>query len=170
MIKILISACLLGYTVRYDGRRIQTIDNMLNQWHKNKMLLPFCPEVAGGLPVPRLPAEIEKGDGNSVLKRDARVINNSGLDVTDCFIKGAQKALEEIQTNGIIIAILKDGSPSCGSSYIYDGSFSGVRKTGSGVAAALLENNGINVFGEHEIQKAVDCLDLFLKKNKEIHI
>jgi uncharacterized protein YbbK (DUF523 family) len=89
-----------------------------------------------------------------------KVINIKGQDVTKYFLDGAQKALELSSLLGISLAILKEGSPSCGSNYIYDGSFSGIKKPGKGVTAALLEENGIRVFSEREIFKVEKYLKL----------
>ncbi|MBW2325389.1 MAG: DUF523 domain-containing protein [Deltaproteobacteria bacterium] len=120
--------------------------------------MPFCPEVAGGLSIPRPCSEILDGDGKKVLRGDARVINVHGEDVTESFLKGAQKAMELARSMKIHMAVLKDGSPSCGSAYIYDGRFAGVKKPGKGVTAALFEENDIRVFSEGEIPKASEYL------------
>ncbi len=155
---ILVSACLLGEPVRYDGRTIQYKHALMDKWQKGEQVLSFCPETAGGLPVPRPRAEIIGCDGNSVIRGNAKVIAYEGNDVTTEFIKGAQSALNAAKQKSIKVAILKDGSPSCGSSYIYDGRFSKTRINGKGVTTALLENNGIRVFSEHEIEKAAELL------------
>ena len=110
--------------------------------------VPVCPECMGGLPTPRIPAEIAGGSGEDVLSGKARVIASDGkvrLDVTDAFVKGAEKALQAALEAGADEAILKANSPSCGFGTIYDGTFSGARKDGNGVAAALLSANGIKV-------------------------
>ncbi|MEJ2656082.1 MAG: DUF523 domain-containing protein [Desulfobacterales bacterium] len=154
MKKVLISACLLGDPVRYNGTAKIFEDHILNLWTKDGRLVPFCPEVAGGLPIPRPRAEIFNGDGYTVLDGRTGVININGQDVTNCFLAGAYKALELARFYKINIAVFKEGSPSCGSNHIYDGSFSGIKKPGKGVAAALLEKNGIRVFSEREISGA----------------
>lgn len=151
---ILISACLAGDRVRYDGKVIAFRHPLLDQWHKKGCLYKFCPEVEGGLPVPRPPAEIVQGNGNAVLQGAAAIYTQAGVDVTAFFLKGAQKALDFAERLGIHIAILKQGSPSCGSAHVYDGSFSRTRKPGQGVAAALLAAKGIAVFAENEIELA----------------
>lgn len=156
--KILVSACLLGNKVRYDANDVPTESELLDQWNSEGKLIPFCPEVAGGLSVPRLPAEIQSDDGNAVLDGTAKVFDNQGNDVSENFINGANKALETAQANNVKVAILKEKSPSCGSSFIYDGTFASVRKIGQGVTTALLERNGIKVFSDLEIEKAAEYL------------
>ncbi len=159
MNKILVSACLLGNKVRYDANDVPTESNLLDRWNSEGRLIAFCPEVAGGLSVPRLPAEIQNDDGGAVLDGTAKVFDNQGNDVSENFINGAKKALETAQSNNAGIAILKEKSPSCGSSFIYDGTFSSVRKIGQGVTTALLERNGIKVFSDLEIESAAEYLE-----------
>ena len=159
MNKILVSACLLGNKVRYDSNDVPTESNLLDEWNSEGRLIAFCPEVAGGLSVPRLPAEIRSEDGNAVLDGTAKVFDNQGNDVSENFINGAKKALETAQNNQVKVAILKEKSPSCGSSFIYDGTFASVRKVGQGVTTALLERNGIKVFSDLEIEKAAEFFE-----------
>ena len=139
MEKILISACLIGDKTRYDGKSNYNpkIVDLLEKYE----LVPFCPEVEGGLSIPRSPSERKKD----------RVINKEGKDVTKYFIKGAELALNICQYLGIRIAILKEKSPSCGVNQIYDGSFSNKLKSGSGVTTDLLKRKGIKVISEEEI-------------------
>jgi uncharacterized protein YbbK (DUF523 family) len=159
MNKLLVSACLMGEHVRYNGGSVKIFDRRpLEYWHCEERVVPFCPEVAGGLSVPRPCSEISDGNGKKVLCGDARVINIHGDDVTKSFLKGAQKAVELARAMNIRMAVLKDGSPSCGSAYIYDGRFTGIKKPGKGVTAALLEENDIRVFSEREIPKASEYL------------
>jgi uncharacterized protein YbbK (DUF523 family) len=159
MEKILISACLLGQIVRYDGKEISLENPQLKRWHKEGRLITVCPEVNGGLPVPRPAAEIINGEGRSVLSGRARLQTINGTDVTENFLKGAFDALTTARQFDIKIAILKENSPSCGSSFIYDGTFSGTKKPGKGVTTALLEENGIRVFNENEIREAATYLN-----------
>jgi uncharacterized protein YbbK (DUF523 family) len=158
MVRIFISACLLGEPVRYDGQAAGIDDSRLLRWRKEGRLVSICPEVAGGLPVPRGRAEISGGDGDGVLEGTACVFSLSGKDLTDSFITGAHRALETSISNHVGIAILTEKSPSCGSSVIYNGHFSGVRRLGAGVTAALLKQNGIRVFSQHRIFEAETCL------------
>lgn len=155
MVRILVSSCLSGERVRYDGATDGCKDSILVRWRQQGHMLVFCPEVAGGLSVPRPPAEIiGKGGGSAVIEGRAKVINRHGRDVTEHFFDGAQKALEKALFWGVKVAVMKDGSPSCGSSYIYDGSFTGGRTAGQGVTAALLGQMGIRVFSERQIAQA----------------
>jgi len=158
MNKILVSACLIGENVRYNGRVKVNETGWLKDWKRRGRLVAFCPEVAGGLPVPRPCSEISGHDGRTVLYGDAKVMNIKGKDVTQYFLTGAQKALELARLHNIKLAVLKDGSPSCGSTYIYDGSFSGIKKPGKGVTTVLLQENNIRVFSEWEISNAVEYL------------
>ncbi len=155
-LKILISACLLGHAVRYDGKGKPLAHAAIERWKQEGRLVTICPEMAGGMAVPRPPAEIENGaSGLDVLEGRARVIEITGGDVTSQFIDGAQKALAFAKNNGCAYALLIDGSPSCGSVAIYDGSFSGRKQAGNGVTAALLAQAGIAVFSPANI----DALD-----------
>lgn len=152
MEQILISACLLGQPVRYDGRSCPFECSLLSLWQAKGLLVPVCPEMDGGLPVPRPPAEITPGGGPGVWAGTARVMTRQA-DVTDFFIKGAQAALDKAVACGIKTALLKQKSPSCGSCRIYDGSFSGSLVDGMGVTTALLRQNDIMVFGEDQIDQ-----------------
>jgi uncharacterized protein YbbK (DUF523 family) len=154
MNKILVSACLLGEPVRYHGGDAVCRHAILLRWRDEGRLVPICPEVWGGLPVPRPAAEIRGGGGGAVLDGLGRVVDQGGRDVTDLFLKGARLALEAAEREGVRLAILKDKSPSCGSRTVYDGTFSGTFRPGSGVTAALLERHGIRVFTEAEIPAA----------------
>lgn len=152
--KVLVSACLLGEKVRYHGGDARCAHAILARWRDEGRLVPFCPEVAGGLPVPRPAAEIERADGRTVLLGDARVLTRGGADVSGHFLEGARQAAALAAREGIRVAVLKEGSPSCGSGFVYDGSFSGARRPGKGVTAALLEEQGLRVFAEHELEDA----------------
>ncbi len=159
MIKILISACLMGERVRYDGSAGAYQNIFLQKWQAEGRLLNFCPEVAGGLPVPRSRAEIIGGDGFSVVQGYAKVKTINGRDVTRFYLAGAQKALTAVDKHGIRLAVMKEKSPSCGSVFVHDGRFSGRLIKGRGVAAALLEKKGIRVFGESQIDEAMVYLE-----------
>lgn len=146
--KILISACLLGMPVRYDGQSKGVVSNWLQGLGAEGRLLPFCPEVAGGLPTPRPPAE----------RQGERVITQGGEDVTTEFLRGAQLALALCQREGIRLALLKEGSPSCGSGRIYNGQFTGVSMAGEGCTTALLRRHGIDVFSEDQLAQLAERL------------
>jgi len=158
MEKMLVSACLVGERVRYNGIVKNVESHLLKSWNRLGWVVAICPEVAGGLPVPRPSSEISGGDGNQVLNGHKKITNIKGQDVTQYFLDGAQKALELANLLGIRLAILKEGSPSCGSNYIYDGSFSGIKTSGKGVTAALLEENGIRVFSEQDLSNVAKYL------------
>lgn len=138
--KIMISACLLGVCCRYDGggKRVEALERLKERYH----LIPVCPEVMGGLPTPRPPAELLKG----------RVVSCEGKDVTACFERGANEALKLAKLFDCRKAVLKERSPSCGWGTIYDGSFSGRLVPGGGVCAKLLNANGIEIIGESAIE------------------
>ncbi len=160
MINIIVSACLLGENVRYNGRILHYQDTVLQKWLDEGRVFGFCPETAGGLSIPRSPSEIEDGSGIDVLNGQTRVMSIDGQDNTAYFINGAKKALNILESNRIGIAVLKNGSPSCGSTYIYNGEFTGTRIDGKGVLTAFLEKSGIRVFNEKTIQQADDWLEV----------
>jgi uncharacterized protein YbbK (DUF523 family) len=157
--KILISACLIGQKVRYNGGHQRLEHPLISAWQASGRLVPCCPEVLGGLPIPRPPAQIVGGDGDRVLRGEANVRTAAGADVTPAFIEGAKATLTLTQRHAIRVAILCQRSPSCGSRQIYNGRFDGVLIPGLGVTAALLKANGIAVFGPEEIDAAARRLD-----------
>jgi len=155
---LLVSACLLGDRVRYDGKAKRLAHGGLQQLQAAGRVVPFCPEVAGGLPVPRAAAEIVGGDGADVIAGRATVQTGKGEDVSRYFLAGAEQALALCQQHGIETALLSEGSPSCGSSRIYDGSFTRNAIAASGVTSALLGQYGIRVFSQHQIDAAIRSL------------
>jgi uncharacterized protein YbbK (DUF523 family) len=158
---ILVSACLLGEKVRYNGGDKRCDDPILQRWLQEGRVVPVCPEVAGGLPTPRAPAEIAEGAGGlEVLRQAARVMDATGRDVSEQFRQGAGQALQLIRSKGIRIAILKEGSPSCGTGYTYDGSFTGKKVEQPGVAAGGLREAGVRVFNEAQLCQADKLLKL----------
>jgi uncharacterized protein YbbK (DUF523 family) len=159
MVRVLVSACLLGEKVRYNGNAATSSSPVLMKWLAERRIVPFCPELAGGLSVPRPPAEIQGAGGRATLNGTARVVTVHGVDVTESFLQGARLAVDRATTEGVGLAVLKDGSPSCGSGFIYDGSFSGVRIPQQGVTAALFEALGIRVFSEQQLDAAALYLD-----------
>lgn len=138
---IIISACLTGCNCRYDGKCKNTID--LTKLKERHTLFPVCPEVDGGLSVPRSPAEIQ----------GTRVINAKGRDVTEEYTKGAQAALKTAKEHNCTAALLKARSPSCGKGEIYDGSFTKKLVPGNGILVQMLIKEGITVYTEQEINK-----------------
>lgn len=153
---ILVSACLAGEAVRYDGRHClqESIAKLVAQ---GKAVM-VCPEVMGGLPTPREPAEIVGGTGEDVLDGRAKVIDRTGKDVTAMYLQGAYAALELARKWSATRIVLKENSPSCGSSAIYDGSFSGQKVPGLGVTAALLRREGFDVVSEEALAAGVAAL------------
>lgn len=159
MHRILVSRCLLGHRVRYDGGAHGPYD-LLQQWLDEGRVVALCPEVAGGLSTPRPPAEIAGGQGAQVLDGRLPVLTIDGADVTSAFVAGAQQALALVHEHGIRLALLKARSPSCGNLENYDGSFSGVRVAGEGVTAALLRRAGVQVFNEQQLDEARQALQV----------
>ncbi|MFW0759324.1 DUF523 domain-containing protein [Pseudomonas sp. H11T01] len=157
MQKVLVSRCLLGHRVRYDGGASGPFDQ-LEQWIAEGRVVALCPEVAGGLPTPRPAAEIPGGQGVKVLDGSAQVLTAGGEDVSAEFLSGARQALALVEQHGIRIAVLKANSPSCGNLLTYDGTFGGVKVSGEGVTAALLTRNGVRVFSELELPEATAAL------------
>ncbi|SCB59779.1 Uncharacterized conserved protein YbbK, DUF523 family [Rhizobium aethiopicum] len=157
--KILVSACLMGHAVRYDGRAKPLLHPAIETWRAEGRLVTICPEMSAGMQVPRPPAEIADGaTGEEVLAGGARVVELTGGDVTAEFLQAAENAVALARQTGCRYALLIDGSPSCGSGFIYDGSFSGRRQAGTGVTAAALKAAGVEVFSDSEIDQLLDRL------------
>ncbi len=159
MEKILVSACLSGERVRYDNRLAGLENPVFLEWKEKGLLVKVCPEVEGGLSVPRLPVQIYGGSGCDVLEGKARVLTADGQDHTSVFIRGAERCLNIIKAHGVRYALLKEKSPSCGSHYIYDGTFSRKLVPGSGVTTALLRLNNVRIFSETEIDYLASILN-----------
>ncbi|MCQ2742244.1 MAG: DUF523 domain-containing protein [Bacilli bacterium] len=155
MEKILISACLLGDKCTYNLK--DNYRREVEELKKRFLLVPFCPEVEGGLPTPRKPSE-QKG---------SKVIMEDGTDVTRFFNDGAQKALKVCKFHGIRIAILKEKSPSCGTHFVYNGTFSHTIVDGKGVTARLLESYGISCYSEDQISWLLASMDAKESAEKE---
>ena len=118
------------------------------------------PELLGGLPVPRLPAEIEPGhDGASVLSGQGRILDLHGGDVTEAFLLGAKLAVDQAHKHGCTFALLTEGSPSCGTDMIYSGHHDGVRRAGMGVVTAALTQAGVQVFSSEQIEELASLID-----------
>lgn len=146
---LLVSACLAGCACRFDGRAKP--QPQVQRLVERGGAVAVCPEVAGGLDTPRRPAEIVDGDGDDVLDGRARVVDDTGCDVTDAHLDGAAEAVRAAREAGAREAVLKEGSPSCGPSERYDGTFSGVRRLGQGVTAAALRRAGVAVRSEADL-------------------
>ena len=150
MERILISACLMGRPVRYNGSdKGHDAVSIVARWQDEGRLVLLCPEVAVGFPTPRPPAEIvgtsNKHDGDTVLSGGARVKEDTGADVSELYFQAAQETVTFAQRHGCQHAVLTDGSPSCGATYIYDGSLTGNRKQGVVTTTAALQRAGIRV-------------------------
>lgn len=139
----LVSACLLGVNCNFEAKN--WLNPQLREEFLRGELFPVCPEVLGGLSVPRVPAEIVGGDGSDVLEGEAKVMNMEGVDVTAQFVEGAKRTLQIAQAVGAKEALFIEKSPSCGLGKIFDGTFTERFKAGDGVTAALLKKNGIKV-------------------------
>lgn len=140
--KILVSHCFLGEPCRYDGQC--RMDRQVIQLHRaGHDLIPVCPELLGGLDVPRPPAEIQP---------DGRVVTQDGVDVTAAYRAGAERTLEIAREHGCTTAVLKARSPSCGCGEVYDGSFTHTLTSGWGVTARLLSDAGLEVMDEEHLQ------------------
>jgi uncharacterized protein YbbK (DUF523 family) len=165
--KILVSSCLLGEDTRYDGANSSVAMNPKFKFSQKELFMDImceneifsvCPEVAGGLGIPRNKAEIVSQN------KPFKVLDLEQNDVTINFLLGAKKALDICLENNIKVALFKSKSPSCGNTAIYDGTFSENLVEGKGLSARLLEENGIKVFNEHELEK----LKKFIKKNRSL--
>ena len=145
--KVVVSACLLGENCKYNGGNngVEALEQTLRELGFE--ILSFCPECAGGLPTPRIPAE-RLGD---------RVVNKVGDDVTDAFWAGARAAVKAAKEHGCTCGILKKNSPSCGCGTIYDGSFTGTLTEGNGVTAQLMLEAGIQVYNEENWRDVLSC-------------
>jgi uncharacterized protein YbbK (DUF523 family) len=139
---ILISACLLGAACRYDGCSKPLDSQIVEKFKQSYHLIPVCPEIMGGLPTPRIPAEIMS---------DGRVLRQDGADVTENYLRGARETLRLAEIFQCKNAVLKERSPSCGTGKIYDGTFTKSLTDGNGIAADLLIKSGVRVIGESEI-------------------
>lgn len=142
--KLLISGCLCGNNTKYNGgnNKIDDIDKIKELFD----LYIICPEVMGGLTIPRFPSEIKEDE----------VYMTNKQNVTKNFKNGAEIALNTAIKHNIKIALLKDGSPSCGVHQIYDGTFSGRKIEGSGMTTRLLLSNNIKIYSEKEIDKLIE--------------
>ena len=143
--KILVSACLLGQAVRYDGKSMphQAVIALGDRFE----LVPVCPECLGGLPTPRTPSEIVEAENGRL-----RVESEDGEDRTDAFLAGARACVKIAREEGCKLAILKSRSPSCGYGQVYDGTFSGAIIHGYGVTTRFLTSSGVQVISENDVE------------------
>jgi uncharacterized protein YbbK (DUF523 family) len=145
----LISSCLCGVNCKYSGGN-NLNSKCVDLFREGKAIL-VCPEQLGGLPTPRTPAEIQ-GNSEEVLNGNYKVLTKDNADVTEEFLKGAYETLNIAKLTNANKAILKDGSPSCGVNYIYDGNFNGKKIEGVGITTAILKNNGIEVISDIDLE------------------
>lgn len=151
---ILVSSCLAGLQVRYNGTHC--LNHRISKLIEEGKAMPVCPELLGGFLTPREPAEIIGGNGEDVLDGKAKVIEKSGKDVTELYIKGAYTTLKKAKEVNATVVVLKEYSPSCGSSMIYNGKFEGEKVAGNGVTTALLRRNGLHVISEEQLSDNFD--------------
>ncbi|HCF56374.1 MAG TPA: DUF523 domain-containing protein [Myxococcales bacterium] len=143
---VLCSACLLGCRSRYDGT--DKLDPRVLRLLGDRPVVPICPETAGGLPIPRPPADFVGGDGQAVLDAQARVVSREGTEVTEAYLRGANLALQAARLYGATVALLKESSPSCGTHRVH---IEGLKVPGMGVAAAALARAGLVVLSDEEL-------------------
>lgn len=141
--KLLISACLLGISCRYDGKTMGLDADRIRELNTKFELVPVCPEVFGGLATPRKPCELCGG----------QVLTEDGDNLTPSYVHGAEEALKLAEMLDCKTALLKANSPSCGSGTIYDGTFSHTVIVGNGITARLLKEHGITVYTEQQIDE-----------------
>lgn len=149
MKKILTSECLHGgRIVRYDGGEKAETNPIYLKWKEEGRLVVVCPEVFGGLPTPRVDSQ-RQGD---------RVVMRNGNDVTAEYTAGAHEAVRLAKAHEVAFAIMKEKSPACGVTQIYDGTFTGVKIPGQGIASQMLTEAGIKVFSENQLEEAAAYL------------
>ena len=148
--RVVVSACLAGVACTHEAEA-KTRDWAVQLVAEGRAVL-VCPEVAGGLPIPRPAAEIVGGDGADVLGARAQVISETGEDVTQNYLAGARKAAEAARAAGAQLAILKARSPSCGCGAIHSGTFDGELRAGDGVTAAILKQEGLEVVSDETVE------------------
>lgn len=161
---VLVSACLLGQAVRYDGQsKAADLSELINQ---GIALIPICPERAGGLPIPRDPCEIAPcGSSKGVLEGRDRIMSNKGKDCTEQYCRGARFCLAIAKKYHVSFALLKEKSPACGSTLIHSGYFDGTLIKGRGIASELLSQNGIKVFNEQRIDQLITSIKISQSSN-----
>lgn len=142
MQNVLISACLLGVDCKYNGSNNKLDEKTINSLKDKYNLIPVCPEIMGGLPTPRNPVEI----------KDGKVFDYDGEEFTEEFEKGSDEVVKLAKLYNPTIAILKENSPSCGSNYIYDGTFNNKKIKGMGIAARKLSEEYVRLFNEENIK------------------
>lgn len=144
----LISACLCGINCKYNG--LNNYNEICERLLKENKVIPICPEQLGGLSTPRMPCELQ-GTANEIIQGKNKVINKDGIDVTEMFLKGANEVLKISKMLNVNKVIFKEGSPSCGVNFVYDGTFSGKKISGMGITSQLLNNAEIEIYSENDL-------------------
>ncbi len=148
MKKMIMSACLAGENCKYSGGNNRIEDEYILGLVKKDHVILVCPEVMGGLEIPRAPGEIRSG----------RVYTDEGRDVTAEYRRGAEMTLAIAEENDVIVCLMKERSPSCGVHMIYDGTFSGTKIPGSGICSAMLREAGYDIHSEFELEEVKKIL------------
>ena len=162
---ILVSACLLGHSVRYDGG--SNAHELLLQYNECERFVAVCPECLAMMPVPRPPMELAHVSGKKVLAGKGQAFDAEGRETTEYLLMGADKLLKIAQDYAAAVAILKEGSPSCGVRRIHDGSFTGKKVRGQGVATALLLKHGLRVYCERDM--TAELLEKLVMEDMDTH-
>lgn len=144
----LISACLCGINCKYNG--LNNYNEICERLLKENKVIPICPEQLGGLSTPRIPCELQ-GTANEIIQGKNKIINKDGIDVTEMFLKGANEVLKISKMLNVNKVIFKEGSPSCGVNFVYDGTFSGKKISGMGITSQLLNNAEIVIYSENDL-------------------
>jgi len=149
----------MGANVRYNGVVKAQLHPILKKWQQEGRLVTVCPEVSGGLSTPRPAAEIQISTASSSKRLSKKVVTQAGDDVSEAFERGAYHALRLCQAHQINYALLKEFSPSCGGSQVYDGTFSAHKVPGQGVTASLLSHHGIKMYSELTLEQLISDIE-----------
>lgn len=140
---LLVSSCLLGNNVRYDGKNCK-IDN-IDLLENNFTIIPICPEI-DVLGCPR----------NSIEIKNNEVIDKDNNNYTTLIKKKIASIINLCKENDVKYALLKEKSPTCGSHFIYNGTFSRKLIQGSGLLVSELKKLHIQIFNEDEVLKLLN--------------
>lgn len=144
--KILVSGCLYGWHCRYDDGDVPCTHPTFLKWKDEGRLIPVCPEVFGGLATPRPDCQ----------RCGKKVMSCIGGDCTKEYVAGANEALRLANENKVIFCVMKEDSPSCGSNFIYDGTFTDNKIKGEGLAVEMLRKAGYTVYSENDMEQIKD--------------
>ena len=145
---VLVSSCLLGLKTRYDATDNYS-PGVVDFLSRHRLTpIPVCPEQLAGFPTPRPKCWFNRGDGKAVVDSSGELQDENGRDVTQLFMHGAREALKIAEMTGCHMAILQQRSPSCGSRSIY---LNNQLRSGMGVTAALLKQQGLQVFSDDNL-------------------